>query len=422
MRRPASIQGQITRFGLWWTGATLLGFALVVSLHEAFTRHQMLLDSLRAQARLIGGNSTAAVMFDNRDDADEILASLRETPDILHAVILRADGRLLADFSRTGAAPCHSLIDFQLQDLVVSTRPCGIALAEPIVLNGDRVGLLVLETGLQSTWRNLVATLLAGMILAVLAFALSVPVWRRLARRVATPLSSLVDVTRRVRDAHDFSQRATVGGSTEVRELAGSFNELMGELQLSSQQVQHELARRREAESRLSELAYADSVTLVPNRHYFTERLDQMVHTAGAGLQPFGLLYLDLDGFKAVNDTLGHDRGDELLRKVAGRMRATLRSADVLCRLGGDEFAVILPEVIAGDDARTVAHALLEAVSQPYDLHGDHALISVSIGGCLCPGDAVDRPSLMRHADMAMYRAKALGKRRFCLYTADMDP
>lgn len=420
-RNPAPISRQIMRAGLWWTGAMLLGFALVLSLHEGFTRHQMLLDGLRTQARLLGSNSTAALMFDNADDAREILASLREAPDIQQAVILRGDGSIMAEYRAEGARACHALHDAHLRNVGVSTSLCGIALAERIMLHGQTQGVVVLETGLASTWRNLLNRLLGGALVAGLAFAVSVPLWRRMSTLVAMPLLELLALTRRVRDEHDFSHRSTVRGSAEVRELAASFNELMAELQLRSQQVQHELTHRRLAEVRLSELAYADSVTGLPNRHHLMERLDASLDVARQGLRPFALLYLDLDGFKAVNDTLGHDRGDELLRQVAARLRACLRTSDVVCRLGGDEFAVILPDVVAGSDVAQVAASLLEAVSQPYSLAGDAAQVSVSIGAALCPADGQDRQTLMRCADIAMYQAKEDGKRCFRLYVPSMS-
>jgi diguanylate cyclase (GGDEF)-like protein len=170
---------------------------------------------------------------------------------------------------------------------------------------------------------------------------------------------------------------------------------------------------------RLNDLAYFDNVTGLHNRHYFRERIDDAVARAAREHGRCALIYIDLDGFKQVNDTLGHDRGDELLREVGRRLTETLRRSDGVCRLGGDEFAVIIDDDSQREQVEAVAAKLVEVLAATYRLGDRNAPpVSASIGACLYPDEADDRGSLMRHADSAMYRAKERGKNRYWLYQA----
>lgn len=167
---------------------------------------------------------------------------------------------------------------------------------------------------------------------------------------------------------------------------------------------------RAEQAAQLLHLAYHDGLTGLPNRRSFGERLDQMLALARRHHHPAALMFIDLDGFKAVNDSLGHAAGDQLLQAVAGRVLACLREGDLLFRMGGDEFTVVLPRVAAASDADIVARRVLAEVARPVPLAGASAVVGASIGIALFPVDATDADALLRLADDAMYTAKSAGK------------
>jgi len=416
--RRATIRRQIMTLGLALTALVLGVFALGMVLHEAVNRRQALEASMTTEAEIIGRNSSAAVTFGNEDEANEILASLAASPDVLQARIFVPGGRTLGRYAPLSAqAECHTLspdgrIGWDL-------RWCGAALYRPILLHGKAVGMVAMEVGLRSTYRALAGTIAVSIALAALAFGMSIPLWRRVASRVAEPLTRLVEITERVSHEQDFGLRANASGSREVDALASGFNQMMSQLQQRDERLNHELHQRRQAELRLNDLAYFDSVTGLHNRHYFRERIDAAVARAAHEHGSCALIYIDLDGFKQVNDTLGHDRGDELLREVGRRLTDTLRRSDGVCRLGGDEFAVIVDGDMQGPQVAAIAAKLVEVLATPYRLGGRGApAVTASIGACLYPDDADDRDSLMRHADSAMYRAKERGKNRYCLYQA----
>ncbi len=412
-----SIQRQITTLGLVLTAAVLIVFALGMVLHEAANRRQGLEAGLNTLAEVVGRNSAAAVTFGNEDEANEILASLAASPDVLQARIFVPGGATLGRYTAPGAgSDCHRL---QPDGEGWNLRWCGATLYRPILLYGKPVGTVAMEVGLGSTYRALAGTIAASLLIAGLAFALSIPLWKRVAARVAEPLTRLVAITERVSSEQDFGLRAGTSGSREVDALARGFNQMMSQLQQRDERLNHELNQRRQAELRLNDLAYFDPVTGLHNRHYFRERIDTAVARAAHDHGRCALIYIDLDGFKQVNDTLGHDRGDELLREVGRRLTDTLRRTDGVCRLGGDEFAVIVDDDSHVEQVEAIAAKLVEVLASPYRLADQRgAQISASIGACLYPDDADDRDSLMRHADSAMYRAKDRGKNRYWLYHA----
>jgi diguanylate cyclase (GGDEF)-like protein/PAS domain S-box-containing protein len=172
---------------------------------------------------------------------------------------------------------------------------------------------------------------------------------------------------------------------------------------------------------RLHDLAYFDGVTNLPNRHLFMDRLNQVIADALRYQRSFALLFLDLDRFKNINDTLGHSMGDLLLVEVSRRIAASLRETDTVSRMGGDEFMILLPHVQSVSDARGVAEKLLDSMSNPIDLEGRHYYVSASIGISCYPGDGLDAEELIRHADMAMYQAKSHGRNTYRLYTPSLD-
>jgi len=173
-----------------------------------------------------------------------------------------------------------------------------------------------------------------------------------------------------------------------------------------------DVTERRRAEARVLHLAQHDVLTGLPNRALFAARLDEALAGAARGA-PAALLCLDLDRFKAVNDTLGHAAGDALLRAVAGRLLAQAREGDTVARLGGDEFAIIQTGLGRSADAEALATRLIEALSAPFEVQGDRASIGVSIGIALLPQDAATAAEAQRHADLALYRAKAEGRNRY---------
>lgn len=167
---------------------------------------------------------------------------------------------------------------------------------------------------------------------------------------------------------------------------------------------------RHMAEERIRTLAHYDGLTGLPNRFLFQEYLEQALRNAQRRRKQFAVLFLDLDHFKEINDTLGHDAGDHALRKVAARLRACLRESDKVARMGGDEFYVLIEDLADGRYAADVGHKLLEAAARPVQIGDRSCLLGASIGIALYPRDGTDGRTLLMNADSAMYEAKEAGR------------
>jgi len=181
-----------------------------------------------------------------------------------------------------------------------------------------------------------------------------------------------------------------------------------------------DVTERRRAEMKIAHMARHDALTDLPNRVLLRERLSEALLHVERG-QRLAVLYVDLDQFKNVNDSLGHPVGDELLRAVAGRLRGCVAETDTICRVGGDEFCIIQTEVGDATDAERLALRIAEAIRAPYDLHGHLAVIDASIGIALAPADGTDANELIKNADMALYGAKADGRGVYKFFEANMD-
>jgi len=182
-----------------------------------------------------------------------------------------------------------------------------------------------------------------------------------------------------------------------------------------------DISERKRAEEQVKHLAFHDPLTNLPNRLLFNDRLTLAVAQAHRHNQRLAVLFLDLDRFKVINDSLGHSVGDELLRQVAERIQEHVREGDTVARLGGDEFTLLVPGITAEEDAAKIARKICEAIHDPFWIDGRELFVTTSVGVSVYPSDGHDSETLIRNADSAMYRAKEQGRDNYQLYTPAMN-
>ncbi len=192
------------------------------------------------------------------------------------------------------------------------------------------------------------------------------------------------------------------------------------ELRRTNRQLKDEIAERVQAENKLNYLAYHDPLTGLANRRYFIERLESSLVDAARQNRRLAVLFIDLDQFKQVNDSLGHGIGDELLVSVASGLCEHVRLIDMIARLGGDEFICVMESVRSDDEVVTLAREVIAAFDTPFHIGGHDLFLSASIGISVFPNDGSSVEELLRNADTAMYRAKAAGRGHFQFYTPEM--
>jgi diguanylate cyclase (GGDEF)-like protein len=277
--------------------------------------------------------------------------------------------------------------------------------------------------------RLLLATAAVALLLALLAGIF--------ARRLSQPLNELSDAIEKhargadalipqvsgYREVHLLSTTMANLVELEKRQrhalsalnlsLENQVNERTAELRLAADQLQTALLEQQAAKEQLQKIVMLDMLTGLPNRRAFHEELPKAMARAQRNMQDMAVLFLDLDGFKAVNDTHGHEAGDELLRQFASRIGNCVRKTDMVARLAGDEFVVILERLITESDASEVAHKILLGMSTAFDLGKASFTLSSSVGIALfTPTDTQTPDALLHAADQAMYAAKHAGKNR----------
>ena len=218
------------------------------------------------------------------------------------------------------------------------------------------------------------------------------------------------------------AQRAAAEEVRRARdELEVRVAERTAELAGANALLQEEIVERRQAEARVHHMAYHDSLTGLPNRALLTDRLEQAILAAGRSGRKLAVMFIDLDRFKTINDSLGHLIGDYLLKEVANRLCRAVRASDTVARLGGDEFVVLAPSVAAVEECHHVAEKIIEALAVPVPIEAHLLHISPSIGICLYPDDGANVETLMRHADAAMYHAKGAGRNNYQFFNQRMN-
>ncbi|WLQ15743.1 EAL domain-containing protein [Hahella aquimaris] len=218
------------------------------------------------------------------------------------------------------------------------------------------------------------------------------------------------EVLSRRRDGHDFWWAVTV--STVCDSDNTVTNYVISGVDVSE---------LKEANRKMQQMALYDSLTGLANRRLFVDRLEQAVKAARRDRKQIALLFLDLDQFKRINDTLGHDAGDSLLQTVAQRLKNCVRAKDTVARLGGDEFTVLLTDIVDTFSVTPVATQILKALKAPIKLKKHEVIVSTSIGVTLAPTDGANADVLMKNADLALYRAKEHGRDRYHFYTEELN-
>jgi len=334
----------------------------------------------------------------------------------------------------------------------------GAALMQPETVGSLHIiGYLQVAISLKAILNEVLPLIVTTLIVSLLLMALSSYLTLTITRRITAPLSNMARVADEIA-AGKFEDSVPVEGTGEIRDIATLLNGIISGLskyktrmdvdhQLLSMKVEErtsQLTRRNEelnkavlevteTKDRLRQMAYYDSLTALPNRRLFTEQLDLLLRLAKRNGETLALLFLDLDNFKRINDSLGHSAGDQLLREVGARLTGCVRDSDIVAhyvesgpridvsRLGGDEFTVVLNQIDSAESALMVAQRLLTALGQPILIGAHELVVTPSIGIALAPADASDVDGLLKAADTAMYHAKAAGKNNCLFYHSDMD-
>jgi len=383
------------------TTALLLISAAFIAYDHSSSRRDAL-DHLATIGRMVAGNSMAAVAFGDANAAAEVLNTLDQEPDIQLGCTYDSSTHLFAEYHRDPGNRCLEVVA-STQHTSVTTA--GAVYRQAIVLHDAPAGYIYLESdGIQMRTRR---TRFAAITMVFLLGSLGAGslLGAALGRWIAKPIVDLASVMEQVSNSGNYSLRAPAQGADEVGKLVSGFNQMLSEIENTQAKLEHQ--------------ALNDELTGLPNRRLLGDRLSQALAAAKRHKTLVAVLYLDLDGFKLVNDTLGHSTGDLLLRQVADRLRRRMRATDTLARVGGDEFTAIATDLTSPQNAGVLANDLLAQLVEPFRINGHDLALTASIGISVYPEHGLEPEQLIQTADTAMYVAKSTGKNKTTFYTTE---
>jgi len=413
-RQPllATLRAAHLRLGL----AAVVAAGMVLTLLSFVTLRSFVDHNLTLVARSISYTAEAATVFGDAASAQEVLETIVARESLLAARIIDRKGRPLAAYRLDSQDSLKHVVS-SVAAMLFSPQA-----SAPIDHEGQQYGRVVVD-GDGAIYLAYLLKVLAAIGLCTAAIAVLVSrQLRRIERDIILPLNSLASLTRRARTERALGLRAPAAVVKEIHELGDDFNALLGEIQSREAHLVAKHDTLRSANESLSYLAFHDSLTGLPNRASFLERLGTVLHGSGMHADKSALLYLDGDRFKAINDQLGHAAGDELLIEIASRIRSGLRETDFVARLGGDEFAVLLSPIRDVDDAVKIAVEIAASVAAPFESASFGPIESgVSVGVAMFPDHGGDVDRLLAAADAAMYRAKSHQRGSVAIFDAGVD-
>lgn len=388
-------------------------------------------NDIRAQARIVAKNIASPLIFQDHRSARETLEGLESNQRIQAVAVFTADQQLFSMYQKNDSDQSNLLDEFkQLQHkeahhralyqslhkaaLYQSLLSAYPVLEEPIVVDHQRVGAVIIQSDLLAMFEHIRFLALLVLIVALLTLGMAIVLGMQFQRLITAPIDALLGAMQQVTLNQDYAHRIPETGNDELGQLMHGFNQMLTEIEIRDQSL-------FERQQQLDQLAHYDSLTGLANRPMLMDRLHQALHQARRYHQKLAILFIDLDGFKEINDTLGHKAGDELLKQVAARLNSIVRGSDTIARLGGDEFTICLHNVASAESACIVASKVVELYAEPFTLEGASCRITGSVGVSLYPHDAETVEALMKAADTAMYQAKQRGKNNFQLYSTDMQ-
>lgn len=389
----------LVRHGQWQSAwVALLCASVLMTAASLYSLHQFAFQAAGLSARSLAFASEPAVRFKDLQAMRDMAEQVARDEQLAEVVVWDRAGQAWLSYKRPATGGLAEVIDRLFFPEPVSAR---------IGTDEQPLGRIALRSDGQFLLRYLGLVLLS-MTLCVMATAVAIlSIANRLSSKIVAPVNELAALTRTVRTTRTFQRRAELGSVREINALADDFNALLNELE------SHQLviaARHEDLEKANESLHHAsrhDGLTQLPNRVYLMEHLGQVLRQSDELQQRAALLFIDVDKFKDVNDSLGHEAGDALLVELAKRLQASVRETDFVSRFGGDEFIVVISPMRDLTELDLCVDRLRASLAPNWQFRDGPAMgLSVTIGGAVYPDHAQSLDELIRQADEAMYRSK----------------
>jgi diguanylate cyclase (GGDEF)-like protein len=362
-----------------------------------------IIEMMNSKINLLASTSRSGLVFNDNEAVTILLTSLNEYKAIRYVQIYNADMQLFAQYKSQAEQVDLPVEDYKDKPFFQNDN---IYVSQSIMMDDDYLGVIVLSASLNSSivHKKNYLLILSLVLLSslIMAFILN---WQ-LQKRLTAPIRELIALVGYVAENKRYHKRLNSNRDDEIGDLILGVNTMLDTIETH--------------ETQLFQRANYDELTELPNRHLLMERLSHGIHAAQRNKSEMALLFLDLDRFKIINDSLGHRVGDELLMQVAAKLTNTMRKSDSISRWGGDEFVILIENIGQALYVEHIIEKLIVELERPM-MVADHLLhISTSIGIAFFPKDGKDSLSLLKHADISMYKAKAKGPGKYEYFERSM--
>jgi diguanylate cyclase (GGDEF)-like protein len=442
--RDMPIRRKLTLLTVMISTVSLLLASVAFVTSDRISTQKTVSNNLETLADIIAANSSAALLFSDPVAAQETLGFLDSQQHIQAAAIYDGNENEFARYIKPGLRLELPASGLQYDNVLFWSNH--VELFSRIFYEGEHIGTIYLRSDMKAIHDRLVWFLGIVSIVLLVSLLVTFLLSAQLQRIITDPLLRLSAIARQVSTGKNYSVRVIGEGKDELGNLISDFNTMLDEIQsrdrelrehrlkleervaqrtreLESANAQLELSRQQaeSVASRMEYHAHHDALTGLPNRILLHDRITSELAHARRQQSNAALLFLDLDRFKLINDSLGHAIGDQLLRVISRRLGNCVREEDTVARLGGDEFMVLLPRISGSADAGRIAKKIIDSLIDPVSCNGHELHITTSIGISIFPYDGTDAETLIKHADISMYRAKELGRNKAVYYTAEMN-
>ena len=394
-------------------------------LYELEIQEQRISTEIDSKAVLIAENIASTLIFRDIASANGTLRTLKVDPSVISAILYDEENKYFAGFSREGNVSQMETYQPRLDGVYLGEE--FVEVFRPVVIHDNRVGTVFIRSDLVGLEEKIINYSYIVMVIFLASLILAVFLSHKLQKIISMPIQKLAQLVSQVSKEKDYSMRLDIESNDEIGVLVKEFNGMLKTVEEHKEKLQDQTDHLEQLvnlrSEQLRKQAYYDELTGLPNRRLLFQEIEKEISRCSRSGMSFSLMFLDLDRFKTINDSLGHAVGDEILQIAATRLLQSVRKEDTVARLGGDEFVVILTNTESREKVSTIAEKIILAFSIPFDLelNSTSLHVSVSIGISIYPEHGEDISILMRNSDTSMYQAKATAPGKYMFYEEAMN-
>ncbi len=404
----------------------LVLFSAISIAYQINSLNKQIRSHIQSQIDLLATNLVAPVLFEDEEFTVEILRSIEVDPNVVSVEVYSDNSDFEVFLVNTSSRIRLERADLNPVARIFVKMFRNVSEYEKnIVDKGDILGILKLYVNNQKAVSQITNLLLSFIFLLLVTLFVVFLVSLRLQRLITQPIEKLGEISKKVSTTKDYSLRVKIDSNDEIGLVSQDFNIMLDQIQQRDLMLESKVQNRTLELEQLAEefrhRAYHDSLTGLPNRALLTEKFPKAAVHANRIGKKIGLLLIDVDNFKNINDTMGHEFGDELLKILASRLTRNLRGEDLVCRLGGDEFIILVEELKDITDLDIIGNNLFKSLDKDIVVKGKRLEVGISVGGALYPDHGEGLTKIKRAADIAMYHSKDAGKNQYHAFEPKME-